>query len=46
LGHQDPKTTRVYTKIKVEEIAASVRAMSKRPNPSDKPAELPGSEET
>jgi site-specific recombinase XerD len=29
LGHQDPKTTRVYTKIKVEEIAASVQAMSK-----------------
>ena len=30
LGHQDPKTTRGYTKIKVEEIAASVRAMSSR----------------
>lgn len=30
LGHQDPKTTRGYTKIKIEEIAASVRAMSKR----------------
>ncbi|MBE7472625.1 MAG: hypothetical protein DPW09_38720 [Anaerolineae bacterium] len=30
LGHQDPKTTRGYTKIKVEEIAANVRAMSKR----------------
>lgn len=30
LGHQDPKTTRVYTKIKVEEIAASVQAMSRR----------------
>lgn len=28
LGHQDPKTTRVYTRIKVEDIAASVRAMS------------------
>lgn len=28
LGHQDPKTTRVYTHIKVDEIAASVRAMS------------------
>ncbi len=28
LGHQDPKTTRGYTKIKVEEIAESVRAMS------------------
>lgn len=31
LGHQDPKTTRGYTKIKVEEIAASVQAMSRRP---------------
>lgn len=30
LGHQDPKTTRGYTKIKVEEIAASVQAMSRR----------------
>ncbi len=30
LGHQDPKTTRVYTKIKIEEIAASVQAMSRR----------------
>jgi site-specific recombinase XerD len=30
LGHQDPKTTRVYTEIKVEEIATSVRAMSRR----------------
>ncbi len=30
LGHQDPKTTRGYTKIKVEEIAASVRAMANR----------------
>ncbi len=30
LGHQDPKTTRGYTKIKVEEIAISVRAMSRR----------------
>jgi len=29
LGHQDPKTTRGYTKIKVEEIAASVQAMSR-----------------
>ncbi len=29
LGHQDPKTTRGYTQIKVEEIAANVRAMSK-----------------
>ena len=28
LGHQDPKTTRGYTKIKVEEIAASVQAMA------------------
>lgn len=28
LGHQDPKTTRIYTKIKVEEIARSVRGMS------------------
>jgi site-specific recombinase XerD len=31
LGHQDPKTTRVYTKIKVDEIAASVQAMSRMP---------------
>jgi site-specific recombinase XerD len=30
LGHQDPKTTRGYTKIKVDEIAANVRAMSNR----------------
>ncbi len=30
LGHQDPKTTRSYTKIKVEEIAASVQAMARR----------------
>ncbi len=29
LGHQDPKTTRGYTKIKVEEIAANVRAMGR-----------------
>jgi site-specific recombinase XerD len=28
LGHQDPKTTRIYTKIRVEEIAKSVRGMS------------------
>ncbi len=38
LGHQDPKTTRIYTSIKVDEIAASVQAMSqdarkKRDNP-------------
>jgi site-specific recombinase XerD len=30
LGHQDPKTTRIYTKIKVEEIAKSVQGMSKK----------------
>lgn len=30
LGHQDPKTTRIYTKIKVEEIAQSVRGMSNK----------------
>ncbi|RMF04415.1 MAG: hypothetical protein D6768_03320, partial [Chloroflexi bacterium] len=28
LGHNDPKTTRGYTRIRVEEISASVRAMS------------------
>jgi site-specific recombinase XerD len=28
LGHQDPKTTRRYTRIKIEDIAKSVRAMS------------------
>lgn len=28
LGHQDPKTTRIYTKIRVEEIARSVKGMS------------------
>lgn len=31
LGHNDPKTTRGYTKIRVDEIAASVKAMSHRP---------------
>jgi site-specific recombinase XerD len=35
LGHQDPKTTRGYTKIKVEEIAASVQAMSRRAEADD-----------
>jgi site-specific recombinase XerD len=35
LGHQDPKTTRVYTKIKVEEIGASVRAMSRQQGDAD-----------
>ena len=35
LGHQDPKTTRRYTKIKVDEIAASVQAMSKRSDRSE-----------
>ena len=35
LGHQDPKTTRGYTKIKVEEIAASVQAMSRRSDGDD-----------
>jgi site-specific recombinase XerD len=30
LGHQDPKTTRIYTKIKVEEIAKSVQGMSQK----------------
>ncbi len=29
LGHQDPKTTRRYTNIKVEEIAAAVQAMNR-----------------
>ena len=28
LGHQDPRTTRRYTNIKVDEIAATVRAMN------------------
>lgn len=27
MGHQDPKTTRVYTSVKVDDIAAKVRAM-------------------
>jgi site-specific recombinase XerD len=40
LGHQDPKTTRVYTKIKVEEIAASVKAMSRRPEAADAPEDM------
>lgn len=35
LGHQDPKTTRGYTQIKVEEIAASVQAMSRRSDGGD-----------
>ncbi|NJN95602.1 MAG: tyrosine-type recombinase/integrase [Anaerolineales bacterium] len=35
LGHQDPKTTRVYTKVGVDQIAASVRAMSQRSDTSD-----------
>lgn len=30
LGHQDPKTTRGYTKIKAEEIATQVQAMARR----------------
>lgn len=30
LGHQDPRTTRRYTDIKTEEIAATVQAMSRR----------------
>ncbi len=29
LGHQDPRTTRRYTEIKTEEIAATVQAMSR-----------------
>ncbi|MFN8457609.1 MAG: tyrosine-type recombinase/integrase, partial [Anaerolineae bacterium] len=33
LGHQDPKTTRIYTKIKVEEIARSVQGMSNQKVP-------------
>ncbi|MBI1877075.1 MAG: tyrosine-type recombinase/integrase [Chloroflexi bacterium] len=37
LGHQDPKTTRIYTKIKVEEIAKSVQAMSEKSTPEEKP---------
>ena len=35
LGHQDPKTTRSYTRIREEEIAASVRAMSQKPKNDD-----------
>ena len=35
LGHQDPKTTRIYTKIKVEDIAASVKAMARKSKPAD-----------
>lgn len=35
LGHQDPKTTRIYTKIKVEEIAKNVQAMSRKQAESD-----------
>jgi len=30
LGHQDPRTTRRYTNIKTEEIAATVQAMSRQ----------------
>jgi integrase/recombinase XerC len=30
LGHQDPKTTRGYTKIRVDEIAAKVKEMSRQ----------------
>lgn len=33
LGHQDPKTTRGYTKIKAEEIAAQVQAMARQNDP-------------
>jgi site-specific recombinase XerD len=38
LGHQDPKTTRGYTKIRTDEIAAQVRAMSRQSDPADNPA--------
>lgn len=37
LGHQDPKTTRVYTKIKVDEIAASVQAMARKSGEAERP---------
>lgn len=37
LGHQDPKTTRGYTQIRVDEIAASVKAMSRRSSSDDEP---------
>lgn len=30
LGHQDPKTTRIYTKIKIDEIVKGVRGMSQK----------------
>ena len=33
LGHNDPKTTRGYTKIRIDEIAASVRAMADNDEP-------------
>lgn len=40
LGHQDPKTTRGYTGIRVEEIAAQVRAMSRDAEAKDEPDEV------
>lgn len=39
LGHQDPRTTRRYTNIKTEEIAATVQAMSRRSG-VDQPGDL------
>jgi site-specific recombinase XerD len=38
LGHQDPKTTRGYTKIKAEEIAAQVQAMARQSKQKDEEA--------
>jgi site-specific recombinase XerD len=39
LGHQDPRTTRRYTNIKTEEIAATVQAMS-RQSPVAQPGDV------
>lgn len=36
LGHQDPKTTRGYTRIKVDEIAANVKAMGRKSTGEEK----------
>lgn len=46
LGHQDPKTTRGYTKIRVDEIAANVRAMSHRDNDDQDASRSPYSNES
>ncbi len=45
LGHNDPKTTRGYTKIQVDEIAASVKGMARRPAAGDDSAEPPSDHE-